>query len=274
MSDLMSSDPAGVDLSGFTVGSTLHWDGAEDKSKTFASIVEQLDVDVPDIFGESKRKYPYLQAINFDATTLGINEQNFLEKLFDMLSVARMKGCAGVDTFLMSMKWKNLCVKILERGSGAYRHISSKASPFNYEEITIGGPDGGQAKIVGLFEKDDDTIIGPDWSGITIHSNNGFRREMTPDGNYFYTERTEDGHEYITDIALIGELVVSAPSKCFLIKNLDQVNITDGFDKAMYYGTGDGTRNAIVQPQSATTGANVGSSIMDAIKKFTDSEGK
>ena len=79
--------------------------------------------------------------------------------------------------------------------------------------ITAGGTDLGMML-------DDDIILMLDWRGIKLHSNGFFERRTAPDGKQFYETRSTSGYKYIIDTRFFGELVVTKPSHCGVIYNV------------------------------------------------------
>ena len=199
-----------------SAGAKIYFDGQE-SGNGFTSIVEQLDSDNTTLFGRNKAEFPFLQSVNISGA--GFNSNNLLSQLFDAMYRAKKIGRGNPTELLMSYKHLATIKKALEASSGAYRHVETKVSPYNYEEVTIGGVKG-QMKCVAIAEKDDDTIIGVDWNSMKFHTLNGFKRETAPDGNEYYTNRAETGYEYIADIACYGEFVASKPLSNFLIKDI------------------------------------------------------
>jgi hypothetical protein len=112
---------------------------------------------------------------------------------------------------VVSYIWLGHIMKQLELGSGAYRHISTKATVFGYTEIVIQGVEG-MLTIVGVQEADDDIFIYLDWDALRFHTNGFFDVHVDPDGKKYHTVRAVTGYKYICDIRLFGELAVHTPA--------------------------------------------------------------
>lgn len=212
-----------LDLStaNYAAGTPIYIDGAQTSGNPFTSLTSQLlssaNGGSSTLFGKSKVAYPYLQAINISGSD--ITKSNFLEKMFDAQTAARQRGGGNPDHLIMSWKHLGTAMKQLESGSGAYRHIETKANPYGYTEITVGGVKG-HLTLVGIAEKDDDTIIGLDKKSLKFHTNEGFKKETDPEGKQYYVKRATSGYKYITDIGMYGELVVDHPCHNFIIHSI------------------------------------------------------
>jgi hypothetical protein len=198
----------------------LYYDDAQ--ANNFTSLREQLlsaaNGGSATLFGQTKLAYPYLQALNHDGS--GITSTNFFDQLFDFWTDTNRKGKGHATHAVMSYKHLGTAMKLLESGAGAYRHIETKASVYGYTEIVVLGVKG-QLTLVGIHEMEDDVIYLLDWSTMKFHTNGGFRKHVDPDGNNYYTIRTEDGYKYLCDICVFGEFIVHSPSRNGVIYGID-----------------------------------------------------
>jgi hypothetical protein len=110
-------------------------------------------------------------------------------------------------------------MKQLENKSGPYRHVDTKANLYGWTTITIIGVKG-EFKITGVEEMDNDIVFLADWSGLKIHSNQGFKKNQDPEGKVYTTVRAADGFQYFVDICFYGELVCNKPSAWGVLHSL------------------------------------------------------
>jgi hypothetical protein len=211
------------------VGERIMIDGGDVAANRFTDIVDQL---LPasaggsaNLFGVSKLAQPFTQAIAIDGGAGGLNlgASNVLSCIFDAWKVVCQKS-RGTDqkTILMSYKHLGNVMKTLEAGSGAYRHVETKASVYGYTEITVSGVQG-IVTIAAVQEFRDDVMIFVDWTALKFHTNGDFYIHKDPEGKQYYTKRVagaNGGYVYIVDIALRGELVVSQPWKMAIIHSI------------------------------------------------------
>lgn len=213
-----------LDCTAFTTaqGAKLYIDGGDTASNNFTDLVDQL---LPasaggsaNLFGQSKLAYPYLQAIAIDGSS--VSSTNVLDSIFDAWATVIQKGRGTTDkTVLLSYKHLGNVMKKLETGSGAYRHVETKVSAYGYTEITVAGARG-VLTLAGVQEMRNDVIIFVDWSGIKFHTNGDFHVIKDPEGKMYYVQRSTSGYKYFVDVALRGELVVSAPWKMGIIHSI------------------------------------------------------
>ena len=169
------------------------------------------------LFGCSKSKYPYLQALEFDGS--GINQDNILDTIFDAFIKARKIGKGNANSCVLSYAHGASIMKKLERESGPYRHVGTKASLYGYETITITGAKG-KLDFSLVPEMADDLIYMLDWRGIKLHSNNMFQVRKSPEGQKYHVIRTTEGYRYIVDIVFSGQIVVNRPSYQAVIRGI------------------------------------------------------
>lgn len=166
------------------------------------------------IFGQTKTSYPYLQAVNFSG--IGVTATNILEQLFDFYTRVRSISRGNANTFLMSYKHLGSIMKAIETQKGGFKVSvnSTTASEFQWTEIQITSVKG-QLTVVGIQEMDNDVIYALDWGAIKFYSNGFFKKRENPDsGQAFFEVRNTTGYQYIVDVALFGDLVLLAPSRC------------------------------------------------------------
>lgn len=221
-----------VDLTAVTaviVGDTLRIEGGFDATLQFTDLPTQLlsatNGGSATLFGLSKVKYPFLQAYNHDGS--GIAANNILGTIFDSFTRTKTIGkMANPNEVIMSYKNLANAMKELEAtgsGIGTGRQFTAgdkEVNAFGWTKIQVTGVKG-TLTLVGINEMRDDLIYGLDWRFIDIHSNGMIEKVVTPDGNEFYTERTEDGYVYIVDIRFFGELVVAKPCYQFVIHSIN-----------------------------------------------------
>jgi hypothetical protein len=161
------------------------------------------------LFGQTKTLYPFLQS--YCQSGASITSSNLLDKLFDHWTVTKRIGKGNPTDVLISYKHLGTVMKLLEQMSGTYRHVSTKASIYNYTEIVVVGVKG-QMKLVACPEMPDDVIFFLDWRGIKFYSNGFIRKQVDPNGNNYYVVRATTGYSYLLDWMCFGELVVENPS--------------------------------------------------------------
>lgn len=172
------------------------------------------------LYGVTKTAYPYLQAIQGDGTAW--DASNFLSKLFDAYVINRQKGKGNPNKVLMSYKNLGTVMKLVELSKGAYKvtPTTEKAVLYGWEEIEVVGIKG-RLTVVGIQECEDDIVMFLDMRAMKFHSNGFFRKRVSPDGKEYYEVRAQTGYQYIVDLMLFGELVVSRPSYCGIVHTID-----------------------------------------------------
>ena len=225
-----------LDAAGVVVNDELRIEGGFDANLHFSSLRDQLlsatNGGTAQLFTLDKVKYPFLQAYNHDGSAGGaaVAAGNVLGPIFDAYARSKEIGKLGnVSDVIMSYKWFGMAMKELELpaagtsvGTGRQFTAQDKAvNAFGFTSITVASVDGGAPlKLVAVNEMRDDIMFGIDWSTIDLHSNGMIERVVSPDGNEFYTERTDDGHVYITDIRFFGEVVCKMPCYNFVIHSI------------------------------------------------------
>lgn len=204
-------------------GAKIYNDGFKTAGNAFSSLrgalLSSTNGGDSSLYGQTKTSYPYLQAINIDGS--GILATNILDKIFDALTRTRQFGKGNPTDVVMSYKNLGSIMKLLEMNKGPYNVVqgSEKASPYGWMEIMIGSVKG-SLKIVGVQEADDDVIILLDWRALKFHSNGFFRKRVAPDGKEYFEVRNTTGYQYIIDVCLFGEMVVTRPSYCGIIHGI------------------------------------------------------
>lgn len=175
------------------------------------------------LYGQNKVAYPYLQAYNYSGSgitaSLTAGTTNLMTNIFKFYTETRRIGKGRPTNILMSFRNLGLCMQIIEASKGAFNVVpnSRKASQYGWDEIVVGSVTGDMLTLVGINEMDDDFIIALDWRAVKFHSNGMFRKNKSPDGNEYFVERATDGYQYIVDVCLFGDIVLSRPSYCGII---------------------------------------------------------
>jgi hypothetical protein len=209
------SGGAVVDLSGYTVAqnAAVYNDGQQ--SNGFTSLRSQLlsaaNGGSTNLFGVAKTSSPYTQAINVLGSD--VTAANIMEKIFDALMTICRLGKGKPTDVVMSYKHLGSCMKVIEASKGGYNVVagSQSASQYGWMEIQIGSVKG-MLKLVGVQEMNDSEIFFIDWRGIKFYSNGFFRKNKSPDGDEFFVVRATTGYQYLIDICLFGDLVLTRPS--------------------------------------------------------------
>lgn len=218
---------AAADVSAYTTAQNakFYHDGADTGGTTvFTSLRSQLlsaaNGGSTSLFGQTKTAYPFLQAVNVDGSAA--TAANLLETLFDAYTTVRTKAKGNAREVLMSYKHLGSIMKTIEAQKGAFkvRPESEKASEYGWTTIEIGSVSGIYLKFVGIQEMDDDVIFFMDWSAVKMHSNGLIRKHRSPDGLEYFVVRNTSGYQYIVDIAMYGELVVSKPGHCGVVHSI------------------------------------------------------
>jgi len=201
---------AAADVSAYTVSQNARFYQVGAQTAQFTSLRDQLlsaaNGGSATVFGQTKTAYPYLQAVQIDGSA--ISASNILDKLFDAYTRMSILAVMGADpTFIMSFKHFGSVLKKLEGQKGAFNVIpnSRKTTIYGLDEIMVGSVTGKMLKIVGIQEKEDDTIFLVAPKDLKLYTNGLFKVETSPDGNKYYTKRATTGYSYITDVCLWGE---------------------------------------------------------------------
>lgn len=196
-----------------------------DNTKNFSSVRDALlsraNGGAEKLYGQTKTAYPYLQAVNIDGD--GVTAANILDRLFDGYTAMKIKGKGMANEIVMSYKHLGSIMKLVEAQKGSFKVMpkDTKANLYAWDTIDIASVTGKRLRFVGVQEMQDDTIFYLDWSGIKFHSNGGFRKVQSPDGNTYYVERRKQGYRFICDMCLFGDLVVSNPGNCGIMYGIN-----------------------------------------------------
>jgi hypothetical protein len=218
---------AAADISAYTIAqaAVFYHDGVDVTGvDTFTSLRSQLlsaaNGGSANLFGQSKLAYPYLQAVQVDGSTM--TAANILEQIFDAHTSVKTKAKGMANEVLMSWNRLGAAMKVLETQKGGFkvRPDSEEASQYGWMKITIGSVAGMYLTLVGIQEMDDDVMYFMDWNAVKMHSNGLIRKHKSPDGLEYYVVRNTTGYQYICDIAMYGELVVSKPGHCGVIHGI------------------------------------------------------
>jgi hypothetical protein len=225
---------AAADVSAYTTGQSakVYHPGASTES--FTSLASQLlsaaNGGSSTLFGQTKTAYPYLQAIQYDGSS--ISATNILSHIFAAYTRRQQTAKSGkLPEVLMSYKHFGSILALLEMGGGtnpgvpykgAYNVVpgSRQVSAFGWQEVSIGSVSGEVLKLVAIQEKSDDNIMFLDWDSITLYTNGFIQRRTAPDGLQYYQIRATSGFSYLLDHVLAGDIVVKAPWKNLIIHSI------------------------------------------------------
>lgn len=213
-----------VDLSTYTLAQNAkaYNDGAQ--ANSFSSLRDALlssaNGGSATLYGVTKTASPYTQAINVSGADM--TGANFMEKIFDKLVQIRQFGKGNPADVVMSYTNLAYCMKIVEQSKGAFNVVagSQKASQYGFMELEIGSVTKGAVKLIGVQEAADDVVMFIDWRGLKFYSNGFFQKRKSPDGKEYFEKRATTGYQYIVDMCLFGELVVTRPSYMGIIHSI------------------------------------------------------
>lgn len=216
---------AALDISAYTTGQNakVYHPGAQ--SESFTSLASQLlsaaNGGSSTIFGQTKTAYPYLQAVQYDGSSMSAT--NVLDIVFAAFTRRQTLAKSGkLPEAVMSFKHFGSILTRLETTKGAFNVVaeSRKVSQFGWQEVMIGSVSGDIIKMVAIQEKSDDTIMLLDWDSITLYTNGFLQRRTAPDGLQYYQIRATTGYSYILDHVLAGDIVCKAPWKNLIIHSI------------------------------------------------------
>ncbi len=205
---------AGSNLTGYTVAQNakLYLPGAQAASFTNlrGALLSSTNGGDSTVHGQTKTSYKFLQAVNVDGSD--ISATNILDKILDAYNVVRQKARGNASTVVMSYKHLGSCMKAIEVQKGGYKTsaTSTKASLYGWTEIEIVSVKG-SLTLVGIQEMPDDVIFFIDWKSMSFDSNRFVQKEISPDGLEYMRVRNTTGYQYIVDLKLFGDLIVSKP---------------------------------------------------------------
>lgn len=216
----------GVDLSTLLVADNAKLYCQGQSSEGFYSIIDLL---LPQAAGGSanlhnlnKLSSPMLQSVYADGTSW--TSSTMLKNIFKQYVKARKVGAGEPNNVMMSFNNLGAAISSIEAQKGAFNVTpnSSKAEQYSWDELTVGGflSGGRPVKLVAIQEMNDSEMVFLDKSSFVIASCGGVRKQKTPDGLSYFTERTEDGYVFTTDTCLMGQLICKQANKNGLVNNL------------------------------------------------------
>jgi len=216
---------AAASAAAFTVaqGAACYHPGADTDS--FTSLTSQLlsaaNGGSANLFGSPKTSFPFLQAIQFSGASM--NATNVLPTIFAAYSRRQQTAKSGkLPEVLMSYKHFGSILTQLESTKQAFNVVpeSRKTSVYGWQEVMIGSVSGELLKCVAIQEHADDNIKLLDWDGITLYTNGFLQRRTAPDGLQYHAIRATSGYSYILDHCMMGDIVVTNPSKQLIIHSI------------------------------------------------------
>ena len=173
--------------------------------------------------GQTKAAIPFLQPYHSSTLGAAMTSTNMLEKLFRFSVEAKtyQRGFRA-NNFIMSLSRLGTVMQIVEAHKGMFNVVpgTSKASEYGWSEVRIGNSEMLEFGFVGVQEMDDDVIFALDTRSMKFHTDKGIMKHKDPNGNEFYTTRTEDGYTYIVDYNLWGQMVVYEPYRNGVISGI------------------------------------------------------
>lgn len=216
---------AAADVSAYTTGQSakVYHPGASTESYTSLSsqLLSLANGGSASIFGQTKTAYPYLQAIQYDGSSMSAT--NVLPIVFAAYSRRQQAAKSGkLPEVIMSYKHFGSCLTALESTKQAFNVIpeSRKTSVYGWQEVMIGSVSGDLIKIVALQEKSDDNIMFLDWDTIKLFTNGFLQRRTAPDGLQYFQIRATSGFSYILDHVMAGDICCTAPWKQLIIHSI------------------------------------------------------
>lgn len=209
-----ASATVGSDLSAYTVAQNakLYLVGAQADGFTNlrGALLSSTNGGDSTIHGQTKTSYKFLQAVNVSGSD--ITATNILDKILDGYNTVRQKAKGNANTVIMSFKHLGSCMKAIEVQKGGYKTsaTSTKASLFGWTELEIVSVKG-SLTLVGIQEMPDDLIFFVDWKSMSFDSNRFIQKEVSPEGLEYMRVRNTTGYQYIVDMKLFGDLIVSKP---------------------------------------------------------------
>jgi hypothetical protein len=216
---------AAADVSAYTTGQNakVYHPGALTESYTSLrmQLLSAANGGSATIFGQTKTAFPYLQAIQYDGSTMSAT--NVLDIVFAAYSRRQRHAKSGkLPEVLMSYKHFGSVISKLQSNTAAFNLVpqSRKISQFGWQEVMIGSVSGELLKIVAIQEKSDDNIMILDWDSITLYTNGFLQRRTAPDGLQYFQIRATTGFSYLLDHVMAGDIVCKAPWKNLIIHSI------------------------------------------------------
>lgn len=170
----------------------------------------------------NKLTSPQLQSIYEDGSSW--TAATLLKNIFKQYVKARKVGQGEPNQVMMSFNNMGAAISTIEAQKGAFNVMpnSGKAEQYAWDELTVGGflSGGRPVKLVAIQEMNDSELVYLDKSSFVFASNGGLRKQKTPDGLSYFTERTEDGYVFTTDTCLMGQLICKQAFKNGLTSKL------------------------------------------------------
>ncbi len=171
------------------------------------------------LYGQTKASYTYLQSYNKSGAA--ITGTSILGTIFDAYTEHRIRFKGDARKIVMSLKNMSAAMKEVQASKGAFSVVqNSQKQSVYFSEISIIGVGGGALELVGIQEMDDDVILGLDMSAFKFETNSLIRRIKSPEGLEYFSVRNTTGYQFILDHECYGELVLTAPQKCFAIHSI------------------------------------------------------
>lgn len=216
---------AAADVSAYTVaqGAKVYHVGAQTESYTSlkSQLLSAANGGSATIFGQTKTAYPYLQAVQYDGSS--ISATNIIDELFKAYTKRQQLAKSGkLPEILLSYKHFGSILAKLQADTKQFNIVpqSRKINQYGWQEVMIGSVSGELLKIVAVQEKSDDTIMMLDWDSITLYTNGFLQRRTAPDGLEYFQIRSTTGYAYILDHCLMGDIVCKAPWKQLIIHSI------------------------------------------------------
>jgi hypothetical protein len=164
------------------------------------------------LHGLTKTAAPVTQALNISGSD--ITASNILDKIFDAYINVRRKCRGNAKKVVMSYKHFGSVLKKLQLDKGAFQVTKDpKASLYGWTEIAIASTKTGEMlEIVAVQEMPDAEIFFIDLGTMTLRTNGGVKKRVSPEGDSFYEVRATTGYYYLVDVSLTGEMEYRTPS--------------------------------------------------------------
>ena len=243
----------GLNVARFTIASpstvTVHLPGNEE-GKGFTSIKEQLlpaaNGGSDTIFGLTKTKYPFLQAMIKDGSGIGNKVIGYLDMIFDLFEEAIVRGQLYNDAadsmplgesgarsimkrgaeftdLVVSLKWYGIFMKWYQRKRGIYyQQLKGSEVPFyGGRSFVLYGSTQNALRVVGVAGMGDDFMILMGNDCMRLSTDKFIEPYVNPDNNKFFTIRTDGkSYSYLCDMRLYGDLVFKRPSGAAVLYGL------------------------------------------------------
>jgi hypothetical protein len=187
-----------------------YFDGFQTSDNQYMSIRNQIlssaNGGSANHLGVAKTTWPFLQSKNIDGSS--ITAYTMLDDIYQAWVDTEKQGRGKPTDAVMGMQNLAYCLKLLEAGSGPYKHVGTRASLYGWTEVIINGIRG-PLKLIGVNEMNETEVFFMDWRFVKLHTNGGFRVHKDMDGKQYFTVRNTTGYQYIVDLCMMGEFVIS-----------------------------------------------------------------